>query len=338
MSGSKALSYQSQPGAPQPESDWTVISGPLTGSKVRMTSAQFSIGRSHDCDLALPNDPKVSRKHARVYWAGNCYHIQSLVSQNPVLINGKPISDSEIHSGTIVQLGESQLRFDELGAAVAAPQRRGHIAAVPPTGVPHGAPPYQFPNSPRGHKSKKAAKTSGSNAKRFIIYGLIGGLLWWLLSSPEVKKNNPFEIRTEKEIEADIQEAKELQKLAEKMRADRLNPSLSERNAQEHYVKGFRDFRKGQFERSISSFQACLALNPDHPLCNRYLKLSQKKFGELIQYYMVLGRKYRDQNQFRECRSSFRNVMVMTKDPSNSLYKEAKSNYTACNSLVEGRF
>lgn len=333
MSSNKALSY---PAHSSPESDWTVISGPLTGSRVRMTRAQFSIGRSQECDLSLPNDPKVSRKHAEVYWDGSRFHIRSLVSQNPVLINGKPISDSEIHSGTVIQLGESKLKFDELGTGLAIPEKqRGHIAAVPPQGMPPG-----FPGAAPKRKPNRAPKrpSPGFNKKRILIYGTLALFLWWLFSGSNSNKKDPFAIRTEKEIEADIREAKELQELAEKTRADRLNPSIAERNAQEHYVKGFRDFRKGQFERSISSFQACLALDPDHPLCNRYLKLSHKKFGELVQYYMVLGRKYRDQNQFRECRSSFRNVMVMVKDPSNPIYKEAKSNYTACNSLVEGRF
>lgn len=333
MSSNKALAWTSQN---TPESDWTIISGPLSGSKIRMTRAQFSIGRSQECDLSLPNDPKVSRKHAEVYWAGNCFHIRSLVSQNPVLINGKPISDSEIHAGTIIQLGESKLKFDEPGGELAVPHPRNHIAAVPPMGMPPGFP--QAAPRPQPNKVPKRNSSSGFNKKRLIIYGTLGLLAWWLFTDSGSNKKDPFAIRTEKEIEADIQEARELQELAEKTRADRLNPTIAERNAQEHYVKGFRDFRKGQFERSISSFQACLALDPDHPLCNRYLKLSHKKFGELIQYYMVLGRKYRDQNQFRECRSAFRNVMVMVKDPSNPIYKEAKSNYTACNSLVEGRF
>src|SRR3712207_7336416 len=36
-----------------------------------------------------------------------------------------------------------------------------------------------------------------------------------------------------------------------------------------------------------------LALNPDHVLCNRYHRLAQRKFNEVIQVHVVLGRKYR---------------------------------------------
>ena len=102
------------------------------------------------------------------------------------------------------------------------------------------------------------------------------------------------------------------------------------------HSKARRNWR--QFERALEAFQACLALDPNHVLCNRYMRLSQRKFNEMIQYYVLLGRKYRDQNQFASCRSAFRNVMVMVKDANNETYKLAKANYEACNAFVEGRF
>ena len=117
-----------------------------------------------------------------------------------------------------------------------------------------------------------------------------------------------------------------------------MDGSVNARQAQENYVRGFRDYNGGQYERALISFQACLALNPEHTLCNRYLRLSQRKFNEVVQYHMVLGRSYRDQSQFKACRAAFRNVMVMVKDASSTTYKEAKANYEACNSFVEGRF
>ena len=327
MSATRALA----PHSPT-DSGWTVVGGPHAGTQVKLGTTQFAIGRSHECEIPLPYDPKVSRKHARVYYKDGAFRIQSLVSQNPVLINGRPISDSEIHSGTIIQLGETELRFDGHGNMMTTAQ------PLPPLSLAPNHMPMSAQQQPNRPKKRSQPKASGSPLKRILIYGTVAGLLWWLFGTETAPKKNPFEIRSEKQIEVDIKEANELRELAEKSRADRLNPTVSERNAQEHYVKGFRDFRKGQYERSISSFQACLALHPDHQLCNRYLKLSQKKFGELVQYHMVLGRKYRDQNQYRACRSAFRNVMVMVRDPSNSLYNEARSNYTACNSLVEGRF
>ena len=113
---------------------------------------------------------------------------------------------------------------------------------------------------------------------------------------------------------------------------------ISYQQAQETYIKAFRDYRKGQYERALEQFQACLSLAPQHALCNRYLRLSQRKFNELIQQQMILGRKYRDQNQFKACLASYRNVMVMIKDSQNVTYKEAKTNYDYCHYMVEGRY
>lgn len=337
---SRALKINSQP-----ESDWTVIAGPLSGTHVHLNSEEFSIGRSQECAISLPNDPKISRKHARVYWSGSGFRIQSLVDQNPVLIQGRPISDESVNSGTIVQLGDTQIRFDGKANLSSVSNQAMPIEPLHfpgqfgPPQIP--GPPQMSAAGPNAYPQRRTAKKRGpqtNNTKRFLIYAAVGGLLWFLLSPTDQKKEDPFAIRSDKQVEADIEEANQLRKMAEKSRASRLNPTLTERQAQEHYVKGFRDFRKGQYERSTESFQACLALSPDNALCNRYLIVSRKKFHELVQYHMVLGRKYRDQNQFRACRSSFKNVMVMVKDPSSAIYNEAKSNYDACNSLAEGRF
>lgn len=326
---SRALQLQNLP-----DSDWTVVSGPRSGERVHLTADQFSIGRSQECEISVPHDPKLSRKHARVYWTGDGFRIQSLVDQNPVLIDGRPISDASIGSGTIIQLGETKLRFE--GKAEPGDLQIAPMQPMYGGGGGIGLPPEQNRSNSKGSRKKKRPKASGS--KRIWIYGTLAAVLWFLLSPTANKKTNPFAIRTEKQIEADIEAANRIKNMAEKNRGSHLNPTLVERQSQEQYVKGFRDFRKGQFERSIESFQACLALSPNHPLCTRYLSLSRKKFGELVQYHMVSGRNYRDQNQYRACRAAFRNVMVMVKDPSSAIYNEARSNYEACNSLVEGRF
>lgn len=68
------------------------------------------------------------------------------------------------------------------------------------------------------------------------------------------------------------------------------------------------------------------------------MSLTQRKFSELIQYHMDIGRKYREQNQFSACAVSFRNVMVMLKDSTNKRYIEAKANFEACSDRAEERY
>ena len=159
----------------------------------------------------------------------------------------------------------------------------------------------------------------------------------WLFSGTAAKKKANA-LRSEQQIQQEIEEANKLRDAAEKMSLKRVDGTVTARQAQENYVRGFRDYQKGQYERALFSFQACLALNPEHILCNRYLRLGQRKFDELVQSEMVLGMKYRDQNQYKACRSSFRNVMVMVKDANSQVFQQAKANYEACDALVEGRF
>jgi hypothetical protein len=170
------------------------------------------------------------------------------------------------------------------------------------------------------------------------IYIVLGIVVLFIFTGTVKKKKDALVLRTEQQIQADIEAANKLQEAAQNMPTKRFNESTPSSQAQENFVRGFRDYREGQFERSLDSFQACLALNPTHILCNRYIRLAQRRFNEIVQYDMVLGRQYRDQNQFNPCRSAFGNVMRMIKDANSQIYKEAKANYDACSAMTEGRY
>jgi pSer/pThr/pTyr-binding forkhead associated (FHA) protein len=309
--------------SPASETKWTVINGPMKGSVRLMNLSQFTIGRNSDCEFVISNDPKCSRKHALVSTDRQYSYIESLNDKNPVSVNGRDIERARLKDGDIITIGETQIQFN----ATSLPNLQPHpiyARVAPAPGIPRS-------NRPTG----RSVKSGG--AKRFLMYGglaLVGALIF--LDSPKKKKE--LELRTEQQIQADIEAANKLKEISDQQAMKRLDGSLTAQQAQENYVRGFRDYKKGQYERALVSFQACLALNPEHILCNRYLRLAQRRFNELIQYQIVLGRKYRDQNQYKACRSAFRNVMVMIKDANNASYREAKANYEACNSLVEGRF
>jgi hypothetical protein len=53
---------------------------------------------------------------------------------------------------------------------------------------------------------------------------------------------------------------------------------------------------------------------------------------------MVLGNKYRAQNQFSACMSAYRNVMVMVRNTTDKTYIEAKSGYETCELLSGERY
>lgn len=302
------------------ETKWTVVKGPMKGVVKLMSQAQFYIGRSTECEFVIVNDPKCSRKHAMINATPQGCEVISQSEANLVLVNGKEVQRQILKNGDVVTLGETDLQFNATARPNLAVARNENAYTVR-AGQP-----------PRRPKTKKSSST------RLVIYAALAIFAMWIFTSPSKSRKKTIDLRTEQQIQADIEAATKLKEVADAASVKRMDTSMNGRQAQENYVRGFRDYKKGQYERSLISFQACLALNPEHVLCNRYIRLAQRRFDELIQVQMVLGRKYRDQNQYKACRASFRNVMVMVKDANNPAFKEAKANYDACDAFVEGRF
>jgi hypothetical protein len=319
------------------ETKWTVMSGPMAGTVRLMQASAFTIGRSPECEFVIISDPKCSRKHAHVEWGAAGPEITSLADNNPVLVNGREIVRSPLKDGDILRLGETEVQFNltSMPAQIHTPQ----ISVIPPGSYPMPQPGPPIPMRPRPSSGgTRKSKSGGTNPVRMILYTVIGlGVLLFFVDTSK-KKKEELTLRTEQQIQADIEAANKLQEAGANAPLKKINDSPTARQAQENYVRGFRDYRKGQYERSLESFQACLALDPSHALCARYLRLAQRRFQEIVQSYMVLGRKYREQNLYRACRAAFQNVIAMVKDANNPVFKEAKANYDACKEMVEGRY
>jgi hypothetical protein len=323
-----------------PTAKFTVISGPMKGAIRLSRGTEIVLGRSPECDFVLVNDPRVSRRHAQVLLSRGGYELNGLNERNPVLVNGREVSHAALNDGDLLTIGSTEIRFNlafgrDAGGGDVALAEHGGLATPD-----YQAPAANYTQSTRSRATSRPAPAAGFKIPtRFVIYGVVAILGYWIFfTGGGVLKKKEVKLRTEEQIASDIKTANALRDVAEAGEDRKMDLSLAMRQAQENYVRGFRDFRKGQYERAQISLQACLALNPEHVLCNRYLRLTQRKFDELVQYQIVLGRKYRDQNQYGQCRSSFRNVMVMVKDPGNRVFQEAKANYEACDALAEGHY
>lgn len=289
----------------------TIKSGSRAGTIFLLKGSEVTIGRASENNISLPDDLKCSRKHASLRITPQGVFIRSLSEKNPVIVNQKPCIEELLQEQSRVLIGSTEFIFEtrEINKGPAAPRI-----------------------------SKQAKASASFNiSPRFIVYGLVALVVTWLLW-PSANKKKAVSIRSQEQIEADIADAELMKDTAQKEMSKTRDNTISYQQAQETYIKGFRDYKKGQYERALEQFQACLSLYPQHALCNRYLRLSQRKFNELIQQQMILGRKYRDQNQFKACVASYRNVMVMIKDAQNVTYKEAKTNYDYCHYMVEGRY
>lgn len=315
------------PVIPSAEFTLAIVNGPEKGTIYKLMGNEVTIGRGSDNDIIITNDPKCSRKHAAIRLTDQGYMIEDISGKNKIWVNGQEVSSSPLHPSMTFIVGETELRFDIVGLKA---QTKLKIA---PNRYPDS--PAPFSDGRTSMSSPKLKPQSSPLTKRLILYGTVGAVLYFLLS-PSSKKPEETTLRTEQQIEAEIELAKKLQEEAEKKKMGTNNLPFEE--AQGSYVRGFRDYKKGQFGSAMESFQACLSLYPEHVLCNRYLRLSQRRFNELVQYHMILGRKYREQNQYSACAAAFRNVMMMVRDTNSKAYKEARANFDACQAFIEERF
>lgn len=369
----KALSA----GAPSASVVVKILNGPHKGENFTLTKTIFTIGRSPDNDIVLPNDSKISRNHVTVNKRAHSYVIENMSQRNPILQGQEQKSKVELFPGHRFQIGESEIEFIWDGPEF-RPKVVDNLAAPAPTGgasvpTPEMAPLLQkhiaiaknvehIPvqagnkkinitinhnfdqrnqkNSTTSKKRKTKVRTSKNNP--IIIVVLIIGLLVILMSpsgdnSNKTKKNK---LRSSDEIQKDLEASKvniETYKKQTRIQADGSIEKQFE-SAQSYYIRGFRDYRQGQYARAIQAFQAALSFDPNHVLSRKYLTASLKKMDELVQFNIQQGRRYREKSNFRLCKSAFQQVMIMKKDPNDPVYKEAKQLYDECEILHKGRY
>ena len=303
-----------------------VISGPHKGDEYQLLSTKISIGRSDENDIILVNDPKVSRKHVEIIITSDAISITNQSEGSRLRVNGKSIDNASLTNNSVITIGSTKIRFSaELIIA-------------------NSAYPLAEYNSAGGNQpiypdlaTAKSGETKKSNLMFISIISIIV-IAGAVIFSGGKKEFTPLDVQSADDIQESIQSADDLRvEEAKEFKSRGLN-TKEFKEAQSNYIKGFRDYKKGQYERAISSFHACLSLYPKHLLCQRYQKLSYKKHEELIQYNMMLGKKYFDQGQYQACRSTFRNAMIMISDRSSKVYKEATANYKLCRLKTEGQY
>jgi pSer/pThr/pTyr-binding forkhead associated (FHA) protein len=333
----KSTALAQQP-MPLLEATLTLLTGSGRGTVYRLVSARVRIGRGPDNDIVI-DDPKMSRHHAELVATPRGFEIRDVTDKNVIVADGMECKAAYLKDSSVFALGETQFRL-ALKAHLPAPANSNQqLSPVGPGGVPGYPGQPGMPTEGDGRKRSRSGSRSGkkSSPMRWVFIALIIGIVW--IGLTDTKKPQETALTADQRAEAEIQTAKQLKDAADARRPKDAAPDdVGYNQAQQAFVTGFRDYRKGQFERAMASFQACVSLHPSHDLCNRYLRLSQRRFDEVVQAHMVRGRKSRDQNQFTACAASFRNVMVMVKDMTSKRYQEAKANFEACQAQVEGRF
>ncbi len=185
--------------------------------------------------------------------------------------------------------------------------------------------------------NQKAQKPVKKKIKpKIILVVVAGAMAYLLLSDNSTKEEEEDKLRTQMEREESVKTLTELKETEIKKREK--NQLSSYKHAQFAYIRGIRDYRKGVYSRAVESFRACKTLYPQHDLCGSYLEKARTRNQQLIQAWMIAGKRNREKRRFVPCMSSFQNVMTAIRDKKNLTYKEAFENYTICKLQHEDRY
>ncbi len=88
-----------------------VDEGPLQGRHYTVTFAGLKLGRSSQCDIAIP-DLLLSRSHCRFELRGSELWLTDLASANQTLVNDAPVDQQQLHPGDRVKAGQTVLRVE----------------------------------------------------------------------------------------------------------------------------------------------------------------------------------------------------------------------------------
>jgi pSer/pThr/pTyr-binding forkhead associated (FHA) protein len=110
-----------------------------------LTGLIKEIGRTSECDIALPEDSKVSRLHARLEWNGETWVLVDAGSTNGTFVNGQKVTEWVLKVGDVLEIGDAQLRYLPLPAGDGeALKKTTEVNAVRPAAVQERARRRQF--------------------------------------------------------------------------------------------------------------------------------------------------------------------------------------------------
>lgn len=92
-----------------------IVAGPGAGAALALTGPEAVIGREAGCDLQLPDDPTVSRRHARITLRDGRTLVEDLGSSHGTTVDGRPIpvrQPTPLPRGATLAVGRTTLRLE----------------------------------------------------------------------------------------------------------------------------------------------------------------------------------------------------------------------------------
>lgn len=310
-----------------------------------------TVGRDPDCDVVLESDLKVSRKHFKFEMRGAQLWIKNISEKNSIFVNQMKIDELQITDTCSVQVGDTILKVEVEPAFGFQPKQPPpiHLKSLEPlyeekTKVANqfgmdSSPQPLFIEPQKREKTSGNSQVSSSNQKTiiyFVLILIIGSYLFFD-NKPSQKVSEGLKPRLQVEVSQSLVRSQDaVSKILEDKEKSGQN-TLQYKTAQEHYLKGFRDYQNGQYGRAIQSFQAALSFYPKHDLALKYHTQAVAQQEKLIQFHLNQGLQNRGRNNFRLCKASYQKVMILVKDSTNPAYIQAKQFFDECSLRISDK-
>lgn len=92
-----------------------VIRGAELGARADLSEVDLVIGRAPGSGFRL-DDPGVSRQHCRVWRDGGVWRLRDLGSTNKTFVNGAAVTETELHDGDRIGIGDTVFKFVRAGS------------------------------------------------------------------------------------------------------------------------------------------------------------------------------------------------------------------------------
>lgn len=331
-----------------------VVKGPHAGQKFNFDKPVVTIGRGNENHVVLAQDLRVSRVHAEIKNSDGQLYFTNVSQKNYVLVDGIKTEFHQLSRDCTLMIGESEIRFKilESGGGKALTPAPRPLRPVPPVapmaaaakpmmGMPHSMPTPHLASRPSGGQAFSMPKPLPQKENRmrfYLIIGVVGLIIYFAFFNGEKAKTKKDSIRNSEAIE------KELQKSQEQI--DRLEAKINRQNnvtykrAEENFIKGFRDYQKGQYVRAREYFRIVLNLIPDHAEARKYYEQATIKHHKRMEFNFIEGLKNKERKNYRLCKSFFSQVLILAQGDRSSYekYDEAEKYLHECSLGLEGRF
>ena len=163
------------------------VAGTAAGRSWDLSAGTFTIGRQEEHDMSLPQEPGISKLHAKIIGQGDRYLITDCESRNGTLLNGELIQRADLYDGDEIRICGCVLRFTQKGGP-ARPRPRVAaepvVAAANVVAAPVAVAPLMMAPAP-------PPSSTGRSLAAWYAAGLLGTLLLGGAASAALVANAP---------------------------------------------------------------------------------------------------------------------------------------------------